>query len=209
MPATPTPRASSNGMDSGSSTRSMAMGAETVFLLPTWSLVHSRHWKMQIPYFARHFRVLTMDGLGNGLSDRCRDPERYGPAEFARDCLAVMDANGTERAVMASPLARGPVRARARSTRSGACRGSRLCGSDVPVHALAVVAPAAPASGLACFRRPLPVYRWWGHMNARSLDGGLPGVRGRGSSLAAFRSRTRRRRSRMGSDGRSTPIPQT
>ncbi len=37
-------------------------GEETVFLLPTWSLVHSRHWKMQIPYFARHFRVLAMDG---------------------------------------------------------------------------------------------------------------------------------------------------
>lgn len=35
---------------------------ETVFLLPTWSLVHSRHWKMQIPYLSRHFRVLTMDG---------------------------------------------------------------------------------------------------------------------------------------------------
>jgi len=30
-------------------------GEETVFLIPTWSLIHSRHWKMQIPYFARHF----------------------------------------------------------------------------------------------------------------------------------------------------------
>lgn len=77
-------------------------GDETLFLLPTWSLVHSRHWKMQIPYFARHFRVLTMDGLGNGRSDRCRDPLRYQPVEFARDCLAVMDATGTERAAMAS-----------------------------------------------------------------------------------------------------------
>ena len=56
-------------------------GDQTVFLLPTWSLVHSRHWKMQIPYFARHFRVLTMDGLGNGRSDRCHDPRRYGAAE--------------------------------------------------------------------------------------------------------------------------------
>src|SRR5437764_7282516 len=81
-------------------------GEETVFLTPTWSLVHSRHWKMQIPYFARHFRVLTMDGLGNGRSDRCRDPRRYGAEEFALDCLAVMDATGTERAVMAS-LSRG------------------------------------------------------------------------------------------------------
>jgi pimeloyl-ACP methyl ester carboxylesterase/predicted glycosyltransferase len=77
-------------------------GEETIFLLPTWSLVHSRHWKMQIHYFARHFRVLVMDGLGNGRSDRCRDPKRYAPREFARDCLAVMDATGTERAVMVS-----------------------------------------------------------------------------------------------------------
>ncbi len=77
-------------------------GEETIFLLPTWSIVHSRHWKMQIAYLARHFRLLTMDGLGNGRSDRCRDRRRYAPAEFARDCLAVMDATGTERAVMAS-----------------------------------------------------------------------------------------------------------
>jgi pimeloyl-ACP methyl ester carboxylesterase/predicted glycosyltransferase len=77
-------------------------GEQTIFLLPTWSLVHSRHWKMQIPYLARHFRVLVMDGLGNGRSDRCRDPRRYKSVEFARDCLAVMDATGTERAVMAS-----------------------------------------------------------------------------------------------------------
>ena len=81
-------------------------GEETLFLIPTWSLVHSRHWKMQIAYFARHFRVLTMDGLGNGRSDRCRNPKRYGAAEHARDCLAVMDETGTDRAVMAS-LSRG------------------------------------------------------------------------------------------------------
>ena len=39
-------------------------GEPTVLLLPTWSIIHSRHWKMQIPYLARHFRVLAMDGLG-------------------------------------------------------------------------------------------------------------------------------------------------
>jgi pimeloyl-ACP methyl ester carboxylesterase len=77
-------------------------GEETIFLLPTWSLVHSRHWKMQIHHLARHFRVLSMDGLGNGRSDRCRDLKRYAPVEFARDCLAVMDATCTERAVMVS-----------------------------------------------------------------------------------------------------------
>jgi pimeloyl-ACP methyl ester carboxylesterase/predicted glycosyltransferase len=81
-------------------------GEDSVFLLPTWSLVHSRHWRMQIPYLSRHFRLLTMDGLGNGRSARCRDPKRYSPTQFARDCLAVMDASATERAVMVS-LSRG------------------------------------------------------------------------------------------------------
>jgi pimeloyl-ACP methyl ester carboxylesterase/predicted glycosyltransferase len=77
-------------------------GEQTIFLLPTWSVVHSRQWKMQVAYLARHFRVLSMDGLGNGRSDRCREPQRYAPAQVARDCLAVMDATATQRAVMAS-----------------------------------------------------------------------------------------------------------
>ena len=41
-----------------------------MLLLPTWSIIHSRHWKMQIPYLARHCRVVTFDGRGNGRSDR-------------------------------------------------------------------------------------------------------------------------------------------
>ena len=34
-------------------------GPTTVVLLPTWSIIHSRHWKMQIPYLARKYRVVT------------------------------------------------------------------------------------------------------------------------------------------------------
>jgi pimeloyl-ACP methyl ester carboxylesterase len=45
-------------------------GEPTIFLLPTWSIIHSRHWKMQIPYLARHCRVVTFDGRGNGRSGR-------------------------------------------------------------------------------------------------------------------------------------------
>jgi pimeloyl-ACP methyl ester carboxylesterase/predicted glycosyltransferase len=75
-------------------------GEPTVFLLPTWSIIHSRHWKMQIPYLARHCRVITFDGRGNGRSDRPADG--YGEAEFAADALAVMDATATERAVLVS-----------------------------------------------------------------------------------------------------------
>jgi len=83
-------------------------GEPTVLLLPTWSIIHSRHWKMQIPYLARHCRVLTFDGRGNGRSDR---PESgYEEREFAADALAVMDATATERAMVVS-LSRGAQRA--------------------------------------------------------------------------------------------------
>jgi pimeloyl-ACP methyl ester carboxylesterase/predicted glycosyltransferase len=82
----------------------------TVFLLPTWSIIHSRHWKMQIPYLARHCRVLTFDGRGNGRSDQPQDGDDYGEREFADDALAVMDATGTERAVIVS-LSLGAQRA--------------------------------------------------------------------------------------------------
>jgi pimeloyl-ACP methyl ester carboxylesterase len=75
-------------------------GGPTVLLLPTWSIVHSRHWKMQIPYLARHFRVLTFDGRGNGNTDRPAEPEAYHEREFAADAIAVMDATETEQAVI-------------------------------------------------------------------------------------------------------------
>jgi pimeloyl-ACP methyl ester carboxylesterase/predicted glycosyltransferase len=75
-------------------------GEPTVLLMPTWSIIHSRHWKMQIPYLARHCRVLTFDGRGNGRSDRPADG--YSEAEFAADALAVMDVTATERAVVVS-----------------------------------------------------------------------------------------------------------
>ena len=70
-------------------------GEDTILLLPTWSIIHSRHWKAQIPYLSRHFRVVTFDGRGNGKSDRPRGVDAYIEAEFATDTLAVMDATGT------------------------------------------------------------------------------------------------------------------
>jgi pimeloyl-ACP methyl ester carboxylesterase/predicted glycosyltransferase len=75
-------------------------GEPTVLLLPTWSIIHSRHWKLQVPDLARRHRVITFDGRGNGRSDRPAEPEAYRPAEFTADALAVMDATGTERAVL-------------------------------------------------------------------------------------------------------------
>jgi pimeloyl-ACP methyl ester carboxylesterase/predicted glycosyltransferase len=73
-------------------------GEPTVLLLPTWSIVHSRAWKMQVPYLARHCRVLTFDGRGNGLSDRPTEPGAYAEEEYAADAIAVLDATETPRA---------------------------------------------------------------------------------------------------------------
>ncbi len=140
-------------------------GEETIFLIPTWSLVHSRHWKMQIAYFSRHFRVLTMDGLGNGRSDRCRDPRRYGAAEFARDCLAVMDGSETERAVMVS-LSRGAQYlldlARLAPERVAGAVFIGPLFPYTPSHWSLLLDPRVASQ----FLQPYPFYRWWGRMNA-------------------------------------------
>jgi len=75
-------------------------GEPTLLLLPTWSIVHSRCWKMQIPYFARRARVLTFDGRGNGRSDRPCGAQAYSVEQFAADTVAVMDATDTDSAVL-------------------------------------------------------------------------------------------------------------
>ena len=75
-------------------------GGPTIALLPTWSIVHSAHWKFQLPYLARHYRVITFDGRGCGLSDRPRGAPSYSYLEFAADTVAVLDTTRTERAVL-------------------------------------------------------------------------------------------------------------
>ena len=75
-------------------------GEPTILLVPTWHIVHSRLWKAQIPYLARHGRVVTFDPRGNGRSGRPTVPEAYTEREMAADIVAVMDATATERATL-------------------------------------------------------------------------------------------------------------
>ena len=106
-----------------------------MLLLPTWSIVHSRSWKMQIPYLARHCRVVTFDGRGNGRSDRPAGAEAYSIDEFAADALAVMDATGD----------------RARHA-GGACRAARSGGPSSPPitpSGSTAIVYIGPAVGLA------------------------------------------------------------
>ncbi|MEA2654453.1 MAG: hypothetical protein QOI37_1680 [Chloroflexota bacterium] len=75
-------------------------GEPAILFAPTWSIVHSRIWKAQVPYFARRHRVITLDPRGNGRSDRPTVGSAYAEREMAEDMLATLDATGTERAVV-------------------------------------------------------------------------------------------------------------
>jgi pimeloyl-ACP methyl ester carboxylesterase len=75
-------------------------GSRTIVFMPASPISHSRLWKGQVHYLARHFRVIVYDGRGNGLSDH-PDPAGTWLGEwYADDCLTVMDATGTEAAIL-------------------------------------------------------------------------------------------------------------
>jgi pimeloyl-ACP methyl ester carboxylesterase/predicted glycosyltransferase len=142
-------------------------GDQTILFLPTWTLVHSRVWKAQIGYFARHFRVICFDPRGNGRSDRPRDADAYDEAEFAQDALDVLDACGVDRAVCVT-------------LSTGAQRGLLLAAEHPErVAGMVFIGPWAPVSRLRSLRwrvmahprvlpfaekRPL-MTRWWGKFN--------------------------------------------
>jgi pimeloyl-ACP methyl ester carboxylesterase len=77
--------------------------APTTFLLfPTSPISHSRMWKGQIPYLSRHFRVVVFDPRGNGRSDRPADADAYSYWEIVQDGRTVLEATGTETALLAA-----------------------------------------------------------------------------------------------------------
>ena len=75
-------------------------GGPPIVLLTSWAIVHARQWKAQVPYLARFFRVITVEGRGNGRADRPRDAAAYADREYVEDAVAVMDATGVDRAVL-------------------------------------------------------------------------------------------------------------
>lgn len=85
-------------------------GEPTTVLVPTWQIIHSRLWKAQIPYLARHGRVVTFDPRGNGRSDRPSTSEGFVVRQMAADILTVMDATATDRAILVT-LSAGTARA--------------------------------------------------------------------------------------------------
>lgn len=67
-------------------------GPETLLFIPPWTIVHSRIYKPQLPFFSERYRCITWDGRGNGKSDRPDDVAAYSLDHYVDDALAVMDA---------------------------------------------------------------------------------------------------------------------
>lgn len=107
-------------------------GETTILLMPTWAIFPSRHWKMQIPYLAQRFRVVTFDGRGNGRSDRPADDGAYSDLAHVADAIAVLDETGTDRCFVAGASLGG--------------KRSALLASDHPerVRGVVAIAPAVP-----------------------------------------------------------------
>ncbi len=75
-------------------------GATTLLFVPPAPITHSQIFKAQVPYLARHYRVITMDGRGNGKSGRPTDKHDHTRAKNVADMLAVFDATATDTAVL-------------------------------------------------------------------------------------------------------------
>jgi pimeloyl-ACP methyl ester carboxylesterase len=136
-------------------------GEPTILLLPTWSIIHSRLWKLQIPDLARRSRVLTFDPRGNGRSDRPVSVDAYAETEFAADALAVMDATRTERAVIVS-LSLGAQRA----LLLAADHPERVAGAVFIGPALPIAPPITARAQIKGFTEPLESDAGWAKYNS-------------------------------------------
>jgi pimeloyl-ACP methyl ester carboxylesterase/predicted glycosyltransferase len=146
-------------------------GEPAILLLPTWSIVHSRAWKAQVPYLARYTRVLTFDPRGNGRSDRPLEPAAYDEAQFAADALAVMDATGTQSAMLIGASIgsqRGLLLAAEHPERvSGLCfvGAGNFLGGVLPT----------PVRCIMAFDEPRDSYEGWDRFSRRGWELDFPG----------------------------------
>src|SRR4051794_20277051 len=141
----------------------------TVVLTPTWAIAQSQHWKAQVPVLARRYRVITVEGRGNGRADRPTDPAAYTFAEHAADVLAVLDVTGTERAVVAGVSRGGVITALLAATAPERVTGAILIGP-----ALKSLSPAFPQQLVHSFTREPDADEGWALFNRHVWRRDLP-----------------------------------
>jgi pimeloyl-ACP methyl ester carboxylesterase len=75
-------------------------GRTVMLFLPPWSIVHSRIYKAQLPYFSERYRCIAFDPRGNGNSDRPEHAAAYSLDNHIADALGVMDAADADKAIL-------------------------------------------------------------------------------------------------------------
>lgn len=144
-------------------------GEVTVCLVMPDTIVHAGAWKAQVPFLARHFRVVTIDPRGNGRSDRPTGSEQMTPQHLLDDVWAVLDHVGTERVVL-----------------GGVCAGAGLCtilAAERPDRVLGVFAinpglaltPPLPHRLQFDFDAELDTYEGWARSNRHYWSRDWPG----------------------------------
>lgn len=137
-------------------------GDPTILLMPTWTIIHSRFWKFQVPYLSRYYRVITYDGPGNGRSDRSTDPERYSADAYAADARAVLDECGVDRAIVVGLSLGAPY-----GLRLAALHPDRVAGLVFVGPALPFTPPSPERAAIAeTYLKPYPDdVQGWGKYN--------------------------------------------
>jgi len=144
-------------------------GETPILLLPTWSIIPSRFWKLQVPYLARHHGVVTFDGRGTGRSGRPVGPEAYTAQQFSDDAVAVLDAVGIDRAVLVG-FSRGALWGiKVAADHPGRVAGLMAIGASVPL------VPRSPQRSVFPFDEPQDTYDGWAKYNEYSWKEDLEG----------------------------------
>ena len=136
-------------------------GSPTVVLLPSNPIVHSRQWKAQIHYLSRHYRVVTYDGRGNGLSDRPADPGAYSDRRLVDDIEVVLDATDTPSAVLVGLCGDGVWR----GIRLAATKPDRVLGVVAFAVGVPRISPPHPWRVAWSFEDELPTSDGWAKTN--------------------------------------------
>ncbi|HET9158966.1 MAG TPA: alpha/beta hydrolase, partial [Caulobacteraceae bacterium] len=135
----------------------------TLVLLPCWIIAHARSWKAQIADLAQDYRLIVVEGRGNGASDRPVEPAAYAATAYVEDALAVIDALEVGDCALLGFSMSAALAALVAQRRPG------------QVKAIVMIGPVAPRTAAeraaleAFFLAELPAYEGWAKYNAASF----------------------------------------
>lgn len=130
-----------------------------MLFVPPWSIVHSRVYKAQVPYFSQRFRCVTYDPRGNGRSDRPLDARAYAFDQYVADALAVMDATLDGPAILVGLSSGAPIVCAIAAYHAGRARAAVMVGAAAPIG------PSYPYLSPQNFLAQRSTYEGWDKYN--------------------------------------------